>query len=285
MDSPLDAKMIRKAVIPAAGFGTRFLPVTKVVPKELLPFGAKPVIHHVVEEAKAAGCTEIGIILSKGKESIQQYFEADPVLNAFLDKNNKRSFLQSWEELVDGLRFSWLDQAEQKGLGDAVLCARDFAQGEPFCLLLGDTIIHGQSPLSQMAASVAKTHVSAVAVQAIAAEKATKYGVTGGKEVARGHYSLDTMAEKPAPSEVPMMTLLDGSASENAYAVCARYAFTADIFEELTQTQPGKGGEIQLTDAMAALLRKNGFDAFLCSGKRLDIGSAEGLKEAFVHYL
>ncbi len=266
-----------KAVIPAAGFGTRFLPLAKAVPKELLPFGAEPVIHHVVAEARQAGCTEIGIVLSVGKEAIRRYFEPDPVLDATLAKRGKSDLLTSWRQLVEGLRFTFLDQPEQRGLGDAVACARDFVGDEPFCVLLGDTVIDGTSPLPDMARTLSNSGTGSVAVQPIPPERAGRYGVCGGDLIQEGTFELDSLVEKPTPDRIPVMRDRSGSPLPAAYPIAARYAFPPSIFEHLGHTRGGVGGEIQLTDAMEALRKASGFQARELTGTRLDIGTPEGL--------
>jgi UTP--glucose-1-phosphate uridylyltransferase len=261
-----------KALIPAAGFGTRYLPWTKAVPKELIPIGAYPVLHYIVAEAKAAGCREIGIILSSGKEAIRRYFSPDPGLDQFLEANGKREFLDTWNELMDGLEFTWIDQPEQRGLGDAVRYGSEFAAGEAVCLLLGDTLMEGGSPMPEMARRYQSGGISQVAVEPVSADRATRYGVCGGQREADGSFRLDTMIEKPQAGEIPVMRDEKGQALPDAYAFAARYVLSPAVFGALAGLQPGRHGEIQLTDAMARVLKEEGFGAVPLPGKRCDIG-------------
>ncbi len=270
-----------KALIPAAGLGTRYLPLTKSVPKELIPVGKFPVLHHVVAEAKAAGCDQIGIILSAGKEAIRDYFSWDADLMAFLDAKGKRDAMAEWEELMDGLTFSWIDQPEQRGLGDAILCGESFAAGDPVAVLLGDTIMEGGSPLPEMVRQWNSNNISQVAIEPIQHERATKYGVCGGAQISNNTFALDCMIEKPSVEEIPVMRGStgspqgdsDGQPLPSAYAFAARYLLSPEIFKFLNNATPGRNNEIQLTDAMAKLLAASGFGGVQIPGKRLDIGA------------
>ncbi len=264
-----------KALIPAAGLGTRYLPWTKAVPKELIPVGAYPVLHYVVAEAKAAGCREIGIILSQGKEAIRQYFTRDEAFTDWLDAQGKRQCLAAWELLVDGLEFVWIDQPEQRGLGDAVRCGAEFAGDEGVCLLLGDTLMKNGSPLPEMVARYQSSGCSQVAVEPVSPERATRYGVCGGKMDGSGNFQLDVMIEKPGETEIPVMHDPSGAPLPNAYAIAARYVLSPSVFQALADARPGRNGEIQLTDAMASVLAAEGFGAVRLPGKRRDIGVPE----------
>jgi len=262
-----------KALIPAAGLGTRYLPWSKAVPKELIPVGAYPVLHYVVAEAKAAGCREIGIILSEGKEAIRTYFTHDAELEARLERDGKSAFLEDWRELMDGLSFTWLEQREQKGLGDAVYCGAEFAEGEPVYVLLGDTLMEGGSPLNGMRDTYLATGTSQVGVEAVEPERATRYGVCGGKGISEGVFQLDRMIENPAAEEIPSMQAVDGRPLTHAHAFAARYLLTPAVFEALATAEPGKHNEIQLTDAMARAMESEGFHAVRLPGRRKDIGA------------
>ncbi|NDV63056.1 UTP--glucose-1-phosphate uridylyltransferase [Puniceicoccales bacterium CK1056] len=264
-----------KALIPAAGLGTRYLPLTKAVPKELIHVGKFPVLHHVVQEAKDAGCTEIGIILSAGKEAIRQYFSWDQPLMDWLDSTGKREAMAEWEALTDGLTFTWINQPEQRGLGDAIACGEDFADGEGIVVLLGDTIMQGGSPLPQMVKLFEETKMSQVAVESVTPEKATRYGVCGGALQKDGSFSLDAMIEKPAPGEVPVIRGAFGATLPDAFAFAARYVLSNSIFNALKTVPPGRNNEIQLTDAMAAVMKQSGFSAIRIPGKRKDVGAPE----------
>lgn len=273
-----------KALIPAAGLGTRYLPLSKAVPKELIPVKGLPVLHHVVAEAKAAGCRQIGIVLSEGKEAIRKYFTWDAGLMDWLDAKGKRAAMAEWEALMDGLEFAWIDQPDQRGLGDAIACGRDFAAGEGVVVLLGDTILEGGSPLPEMVRRFEAEGHSQVAVEAVPHERATRYGVCSGRIRPDGGFHLDKMVEKPSLEE-----LVEGQGTRNkdpspsslvprpksafAYAFAARYVLSPAIFPALQATRAGYGGEIQLTDAMAAVMRDEGFGAVPIPGVRMDIGT------------
>ncbi len=261
-----------KALIPAAGLGTRCLPLTKAIPKELFPVNGLPVLHHVVAEAKAAGCTEIGVILSEGKEAIRRYFTWDSALMDGLDASGKRSVMAEWEALMDGLSFVWLDQVEQKGLGDAVHCGAEFADGEAVCLLLGDTIMEGGTPLPQMADRYRASKVSQVAVEPLAPEIATRYGVCGGQLDPGGHLEINAMIEKPRLDEMPTVHLANGTPADRVYAFAARYVLSPAVFTALETQSTGRNGEIQLTDAMASVLASEGFGGVPLPGQRRDVG-------------
>lgn len=261
-----------KALIPAAGLGTRYLPLSKAVPKEMIPVGPFPVLHHVVAEAKAAGCNEIGIILSEGKAAIRRYFTWDGALMDWLEARGKRELMAEWEDLMEGLRFEWIEQREQRGLGDAVRCGEGFAGGEAVCVLLGDTIMEGGSPLPEMVRTYRATGRAQVAVEPVERERATRYGVCGGTARADGGFDLEAMIEKPLLEEMPVMRE-GGEASPAAYAFAARYILTPPVFAALRGGQPGHNGEIQLTDAMAAVLERDGFGAVRIPGIRRDIGA------------
>jgi UTP--glucose-1-phosphate uridylyltransferase len=257
-----------KALIPAAGLGTRYLPLTKAVPKELIPVGRFPVLHHVVAEAKAAGCDEIGIILSDGKEAIRDYFSPDPELMAMLDRTGKREMMADWEVLMNGLQFNWIDQKEQRGLGDAILCGEAFAAGEPVCVLLGDTIIEGESPLREMVSRVRSGAGSAVAVEQVPRERATRYGVCWTSGIENGVGKIEAMVEKPSEAAIAAR---DGE----PFVFAARYVLGNRIFELLRGQGAGKNGEIQLTDAMDRLRQMEGFSAVRLQGVRRDVGAPD----------
>jgi UTP--glucose-1-phosphate uridylyltransferase len=283
-DLNLKIEILMKALIPAAGLGTRYLPWSKAVPKELIPVGAYPVLHYVVAEAKAAGCREIGIILSEGKEAIRRYFTRDEEFMEWLDTRGKRKHLAAWEALMDGLEFVWLDQEEQHGLGDAVRCGTGFAGDDPVCLLLGDTLMEGGSPLKEMLARYRAGGCSQVAVEPVSAQRATRYGVCGGTMDETGNFQLDQMIEKPRVDEIPVMRDSAGTALPNAYAIAARYLLSPAVFRALEHAEAGLNGEIQLTDAMAKVLEAEGFAAVELPGKRRDIGVPES-SEPLPEYL
>ena len=269
-----------KAIIPAAGLGTRFLPIAKAVPKEMLPLGDKPVIHYVVAEAAEAGFDEILIIVSRGKESIIQYFAPNPELEKHLEAAGKREALAAVRQVSAMARIEFVFQENMRGLGDAVKLGRDLVGSDPvFAVLLGDTVMQHSSPLGAMAAAWEKSHKPSVCLEPCAEERVSRYGVAGGAEAESGIYELDALVEKPAPDLAPRLTSRDGS-RQPFHAFAARYLFTPDIFDCLDNTTAGFGGEIQLTDAMEQLRRKSGMLGVTWPGKRLDIGSPAGLIEA-----
>jgi len=268
-----------KAVLPAAGWGTRFLPISKAVPKEMLPLGAKPVIHYVAQEAAAAGCTDILVIINQSKESIRRYFEPDPFFESILEKAGKYAELAEFRSPAGLARFHFIYQPEMRGLGDAVLMARDFVGEEAFAVLLADTVISGPSPLARMVDVTTQTHRSCVALEECPQERVARYGIAGGSVDAEGLFQLDTMEEKPSPEAAPRLRRADGSPLAH-HAFAARYVFTPEIFPALADCPPGRNGEIQLTDAMRTVMHSQGFCGVPLGGRRLDIGNPKGLIEA-----
>lgn len=267
------------AVLPAAGWGTRFLPISKAVPKEMLPLGAKPVIHYVVEEAVNAGCTDIYIILNQSKPAIRHYFEPDPFFEGVLEKAGKLAELAEFRKPASLARFHFIDQPEMRGLGDAVLLAREFVGDEPFAVLLADTVIAGPSPLARMLEVATHTHRSCVALEPCPLDRVSRYGIAGGSVDATGLFGLDDMQEKPTPEAAPRLRQADGTVLPH-HAFAARYVFTPSIFAALEHCPPGRNGEIQLTDAMRTVMQKEGFHGVPLGGQRLDIGNPKGLIEA-----
>ena len=273
-----------KAVLPAAGWGTRFLPISKAVPKEMLPLGAKPVIHHVVEEAVAAGCTEILIVINQSKDSIRRYFEPDPFFEAILEKAGKKAELAAFRSPVELANFRVIYQPEMRGLGDAVLMAGEFIGDEPFAVLLADTVIAGESPLRRMVELTRHTGRSCVALEQCPEDRVKRYGIAGGTMIDHGHFKLDDMEEKPTPEEAPRLRNPEGGLLPH-HAFAARYVFTPAILSALATCPPGRNGEIQLTDAMKSVLQRDGFHGVKLAGRRLDIGDAKGLVEANMEML
>ena len=261
------APRLRKAVIPAAGFGTRFLPFTKAVPKELIPLVDRPVIQYVVEEALAAGIEEILIILSGGKEAIIRHFDSAGDLERRLEHDGKTALLDEVRSVGGNARIHYVYQRELNGLGGAVLEAEAFVGGEPFAVLLGDTVMTGSAAEPSVTAQLARIHGetggSVIAVEEVPLEAVRKYGVIGGVETAPGTIRIDRMIEKPAPEEAP-----------SRLAVAARYILPAEIFAALRETPRGKGGEIQLTDAIRRLIAAGSpFYGRRVEGRRHDIGN------------
>ena len=269
-----------KAVIPAAGLGTRFLPIAKAVPKEMLPVGNLPVIHYVVAEAAAAGFDEILIILSEGKESIREYFTPNPKLEAHLERVGKPREAALIREAASMARIEYTYQPEMRGLGDAVRLGRDFVgASDAFAVLLGDTIMHDGSPLPAMREAWEKEGKGSVGLEPCPADRVSRYGIAGGVELRPGVFALDRLVEKPKPEEAPR--LLDAAGAPlPPHAFAARYLFRRDIFDFLDATAPGFGGEIQLTDAMQRYREQHGLLGVCWPGRRLDIGNPAGLLAA-----
>ncbi len=240
-----------KALIPAAGHGTRFLPVTRAVPKEMLPIGAKPAIQLIVEEALSAGAEEVVIVISPGKEIIRRYFEGDPALAP---------------------RIRWACQAEQKGLGHAVLQAADLLAGEsePVLTLLGDALVAGETPSAAMAA-LSREHggASVVGLEEVPLERVSRYGIVKGTSVGERVYALSDLVEKPAPEAAPA-----------CLAIAGRYLLDPAVFGLLASQAPGVGGEIQLTDAIRRLLAMKPVYGYRYPGVRHDIGNPAGYLKA-----
>ena len=269
-------KNVRTAVIPAAGFGTRFLPASKAVPKEMIPLVDKPVIQYVVEEAVEAGFDRIAIVISEGKEAIARHFSPAAALEERLEKTGKKELLEEMTRLNTMADITFIYQDELKGLGDAVLRAKEFVNGEPFAVLLGDTVLRStgtESVIGQLKEVYEMTSASTVAAEHVPFEKISKYGIINGSPAGEKEnvYLIRSLVEKPPADKAP-----------SDLAIASRYLFTAEIFEELENTPPGKGGEIQLTDAMCALLKKQKMYARIIDGKRYDLGSASTfLKSTF----
>jgi UTP--glucose-1-phosphate uridylyltransferase len=257
---------IRKAVIPAAGYGTRFLPIAKAVPKEMLPVVDRPVIQYVVEEAVASGITDILLIISRSKRAIEEHFIANPELEADLEAKGKTEALEELRKLQNLARIHFVFQPKMGGLGDAIRCAREHVNGEPFAVLLGDALVSnsdGAKPVLRQLMDVHEKHGgSVVALEEVPQEKVSRYGIMGGAEVESGVIRADKFVEKPRPEEAP-----------SRLAVSARYILSSSIFDELETTRPGKGGEIQLTDAMASLMQREPLFGVKYQGRRHDIGN------------
>ena len=255
--------MIRKAVIPAAGFGTRFLPASKSQPKEMLPIVDTPTIQYVVEEAVAAGVTDILMIIGKGKRAIEEHFDRNFELESELHEKGRVKELEEIRRIsqLANIHFVW--QKELNGLGDAVSYARDHVGREPFLLLLGDTLIRSPKPLLRRLMELyARYGESVVALESVEPSKAHLYGVVAGRAMSDDLYLIEDLIEKPKPGEAP-----------SNLAIAARYAFSPEIFDYIAKTTPGKNGEIQLTDAMRLMLQDRAMYGLRLDGKRYDIGN------------
>jgi UTP--glucose-1-phosphate uridylyltransferase len=258
--------MITKTVIPAAGFGTRMLPAAKAVPKELLPILDRPTIQYVVEEAAAAGIDDVLLITGKDKRALEDHFDRNAELEQRLAAGKKSGLLDSINALVTKVKMHSVRQGEQKGLGHAVLQARHHVGNHPFLCQLGDAIFspaaQPELPAQQLVSAYRELKTPIIGLERVAPEKVDRYGIVGGKEIAPGLLKLDTLVEKPSRESAP-----------SNYAICARYLLTPDIFDCLDKTPPGKGGEIQLTDAIKLLLDRTPIHGVLLHATRHDIGN------------
>jgi UTP--glucose-1-phosphate uridylyltransferase len=255
--------MVRKAVIPAAGLGTRFLPASKSLPKEMVPIVDTPVIQYVVQEAVDAGITDILIVIGRGKRAIEEHFDRNAELEAALGEKGRASELEQVRRISNlaDIHFVW--QKELRGLGDAVACARRHVGGEPFAVLLGDTLLESGSPVTRQLMDVYdRYHESVVALEEVPLDKVSRYGVVKGSEIGAGVYRIEDFIEKPSPAEAP-----------SRLAIAGRYVFTPDIFEHLDRTTPGKNNEIQLTDAMRRQVASRPGYGLKFSGRRFDVGN------------
>lgn len=260
-----------KAVIPAAGLGTRFLPATKAQPKEMLPVFNKPTIQYVVEEAVSAGIDDILIITGKGKRSIEDHFDRSFELEYFLQNSGKTENLMEIEAISDMADIYYVRQKKQKGLGDAILCAKKHIDGDPFAVLLGDTITQSPNPqrscIRQLMDTFYKFHSSTIAIERVPDEKIERYGIIKGSEISDSVYKIEDMVEKPKLGEAP-----------SNLAITGRYILVPEIFDYIENVKPGVGGEIQLTDAMRSLKEVYGY---VFDGKIYDIGNTvEWLKSS-----
>ncbi|MGL5821992.1 MAG: UTP--glucose-1-phosphate uridylyltransferase GalU [Sarcina sp.] len=268
-------KKIRKAIIPAAGLGTRFLPATKAQPKEMLPIVDKPTIQYIIEEAIASGIEEILIITGKGKKCIEDHFDKSLELEMQLEKSGKDDLLKMVREISDMVDIHFIRQKEPKGLGHAISCAKTFVGNEPFAVLLGDDIVYNDEDpcLGQLIKCFNEYNTSILGVQEVPHDDVDKYGIVDGVHVENGVYKVRNLVEKPSKEEAPTNV-----------AILGRYIITPKIFEILENTKPGKGGEIQLTDALLTLISQEAMYAYNFSGKRYDVGDKLGFLKATVEY-
>jgi UTP--glucose-1-phosphate uridylyltransferase len=265
--------MVRKAVLPAAGLGTRFLPVTKAVPKEMLPILDRPCIEYVVVEAIEAGITDIVLVTSRGKSAMEDYFDRSPALEATLEAAGKTALLAEVRRVARLATVVTVRQQEQRGLGHAVLAAASAVGDEPFAVLLGDDIIDAPTPaIGQLARVHAETGSAVVALQEVPRSETKRYGICAGEMEAPNRMRVRAMVEKPAPEDAP-----------SNLSIVGRYILPAEIFDILRRTAPGAGGEIQLTDAIAVLAARGEVCGLLFEGRRFDTGNPLGLLEATLH--
>ncbi|MGQ4243435.1 UTP--glucose-1-phosphate uridylyltransferase GalU [Enterococcus casseliflavus] len=265
---------VKKAVIPAAGLGTRFLPATKAMAKEMLPIVDKPTIQFIVEEALQSGIEDILIVTGKAKRPIEDHFDANLELEMNLKEKGKTELLKLVEETTD-VNLHFIRQSHPKGLGHAVLQARAFVGNEPFVVMLGDDLMEDQVPLTkQLIDNYEKTHASTIAVMDVPHEDTSKYGIIDpGMEVDKGLFNVKNFVEKPAPENAP-----------SDLAIIGRYLLTPEIFDILANQEPGAGGEIQLTDAIDTLNKTQRVFAHQFTGKRYDVGDKFGFLKTSIEY-
>jgi UTP--glucose-1-phosphate uridylyltransferase len=257
-----ERNVIRKAIIPAAGYGTRGLPITKVIPKEMFPIGVKPAVHYIVEEAAASGIEQILMIVSRRKNLIVDYFDHSLELEAFLEKENKSHLMQDFD--FPNVQIQYIRQPYAKGLGDAIRLGKEFVGNEPFAVLLPDDIMIGETPaLDQLIEQFLIMKKSIIGLNKVKTEHLQHYGVVKGKRLETGWYQLEDIIEKPKIN--PPSNL----------AVIGRYVFTPPIFDDLERLSPGVGGEYQLTDAVKNLMLRENVYGKVINGKRYDIGKEE----------
>ena len=266
---------IKKAVIPAAGLGTRFLPATKAQPKEMLPIVDKPTLQYIIEECVESGIEEIIIITGRNKKSIEDHFDKSVELELELARTGKDDLLTMVHNISNMANIYYIRQKEPKGLGHAIYCARAFIGNEPFAVLLGDDVVYSDDKpcIKQLIDCFDKYNKTILGVQKVPANEVFKYGIISGKKIDKAVYMVNDMVEKP-----------DINRSPSNMAILGRYIITPEIFNILQNTKPGKGGEIQLTDALSILREKEGLYAYNFIGKRYDIGDKLGFLQATVEY-
>lgn len=265
---------VRKAIIPAAGLGTRFLPATKAQPKEMLPIVDKPTLQFIIEEAVASGIDEILIITGRNKKSIEDHFDKSIELELELEAKGKLDLLDEVRQISNMVNIHYIRQKEPKGLGHAIYCAKSFIGNEPFAVLLGDDIVHSDVPCLQQLIDVYEYYNNTVlGVQQVQQSDVHKYGIVNGKTIDERIYRVDDLVEKPATENAP-----------SNVAILGRYIIMPSIFEVLEKTAPGANGEIQLTDALNQLARNEAVYAYEFEGRRYDVGDKQGFLEATVEF-
>jgi len=264
--------MIKKCLFPAAGYGTRFLPATKAMPKEMLPVANKPLIQYGVEEALQAGLTGIAIVTGRGKRALEDHFDISYELENQIRNTDKEKYLVGIRKLLDECTFSYTRQIEMKGLGHAILSGQPLIGDEPFAVVLADDLCvnpEGDGVLQQMVKLYNQFRCSIVAIQEVDPQETSKYGVIAGEMIRDDIYRVNAMVEKPKPEDAP-----------SNLAIIGRYILTPDIFDLIKNTPPGKGGEIQITDALMQQAQNGCVLAYKFKGERFDCGSAEGYIDA-----
>ena len=265
---------VRKAVIPAAGLGTRFLPATKAQPKEMLPIVDTPTIQYIVEEAVKSGIEDLIIVTGRHKRAIEDHFDKHLELELALERKGKDHMLEIVRDISDLINVHYVRQKEPKGLGHAILCAKTFIGNEPFAILLGDDIVKSKKPVTkQLIDAFSKQQSSIIGVQEVADEVVHKYGIVDYSSANDNLYKVNNLVEKPSLKDAP-----------SNIAILGRYIITPRIFEILENTQPGKANEIQLTDALEQLMLEEDIYAQVFEGKRYDIGNKLGFLEATIEF-
>ena len=265
---------VRKAIIPAAGLGTRFLPATKAMPKEMLPIVDKPTIQYIIEEAIESGIEDIIIVTGKGKRSIEDHFDHSFELEQNLFEKGKFDLLEEVQKSSKLVDIHYIRQKEPKGLGHAIWCARKFIGNEPFAVLLGDDIVQAEKPcLQQMIEQYERYNASILGVQSVSEEEVSRYGIVDGNEMGDRFYSVNSLVEKPALEDAP-----------SNLAIMGRYILNPLIFDILSEQPPGAGGEIQLTDAIAALNKYEAVYAYDFEGVRYDVGEKFGFIQTTIDF-
>ncbi|BFK82330.1 UTP--glucose-1-phosphate uridylyltransferase GalU [Clostridium baratii] len=265
---------VKKAIIPAAGLGTRFLPATKAQPKEMLPIVDKPTIQYIIEEAIASGIEEILIITGRNKKCIEDHFDKSVELEMELEKSGKDELLELVRDISDMVDIHYIRQKEPRGLGHAIHCAKTFVGNEPFAVLLGDDVVYSDKPcLKQLMECYDEYKTSILGVQTVPEEDVSKYGIVDGIHIENRVYKVKDLIEKPKREEAPTNV-----------AILGRYIITPQIFEILENTAPGKGNEIQLTDALKTLISQEAMYAYDFEGRRYDVGDKFGFLQATIEY-
>ena len=264
--------MISKCLFPAAGYGTRFLPATKAVPKEMLPIVNKPLVQYGVEESLEAGLTEVGFVTGRGKRAIADHFDVNYELESEIKGSSKEQYLSSIREVMEKGKFSFTRQTEMRGLGDAILNGKRLIGDDPFGVVLSDDLCltgDDEGVLAQMVRLYNQFRCSIVAIQEVPDDQVSKFGIIAGEKMKEGLYQVSDMVEKPDIADAP-----------SNLAIIGRYILTPDIFDVLENTPPGKNGEVQLTDALLTQAQNGCVMAYKFKGQRFDCGSVEGFVDA-----
>lgn len=266
--------LVKKAIIPAAGLGTRFLPATKAQPKEMLPIVDKPTIQYIIEEAVASGIEEILIITGRNKRAIEDHFDKSVELELELEAHGKKDLLKMVRDISNMVNIHYIRQKEPRGLGHAINCAKAFVGNEPFAVMLGDDVVDAKVPcLKQLINCYDEYRTTILGVQPVPEQDVSKYGIVKGTFIEDNVYKVKDLVEKPSAEEAP-----------SNIAILGRYIITPEIFNILDSTEPGKGGEIQLTDALKTMMNKEAMYAYTFEGRRYDVGDKMGFLQATVEF-